>query len=105
MGSFFVWVSAERAILRAFRNQEVTRELYLASECSSQRRYRGCRKDRWWDRVLGVRFGGLGLDQMQRVCCWGGWGDGSGGVELGRPFMYRSRGEPLSRSRELGGPL
>ena len=62
MGSFFVWVSAERAILRAFRNQEVTRELYLASECSSQRR---CMKDRWWDGVSGVKFGGLGLDQVQ----------------------------------------
>ena len=64
MGSFFVWVSAERAILRAFRNQEVTRELYLASECSSLRRYRGCRKDRWWEDGV-------------TVCGWcrrGGWG-------------------------------
>ena len=41
MGSFFVWVSAERTILRAFRDPEVTRELYLASECSSQRRCLG----------------------------------------------------------------
>ena len=41
MGSFFVWVSAERTILRAFRDQEVTRELYLASECSSQHRCLG----------------------------------------------------------------
>ena len=33
-------------------------------------------KDRWWDRVLGVRFGGLGLDQV-----WvGGWAE----VELSR---------------------
>ena len=40
MGSFFVWVSAERTTLRAFRDQEVTRQLYLASECSSQRRRR-----------------------------------------------------------------
>ena len=85
MGSFFVWASAERTILRAFRDPEVTRELYLASECSSQRRCRGCMKDRWWDGVLRVRFGGLGLwlgqvgwwEDGVTVCGWcrrGGWG-------------------------------
>ena len=44
MGSFFVWVSAERTILRAFRDPEVTLELYLASECSSQHLF--CKRDR-----------------------------------------------------------
>ena len=57
MGSFFVWVSAERTILRAFRDPEVTRELYLASECSSQRRCLGCMKGRWLDGFLEVMFG------------------------------------------------
>ena len=62
MGSFFVWVRVERTILRAFRDSEVTRELYLASECSSQHYCRGCMKDRWGSGVMWVRFGELGLD-------------------------------------------
>ena len=71
MGSFFVWVSAERTILRAFRDPVVTTQLYLASECSSKRRCLGWMKDRRWDGV-GGGFGGLGLWLGQVVCCWGG---------------------------------
>ena len=89
MGSFFVRASAERAILRAFRDQEVTCELYLASECSSQHRCRDCMKDRWWDGVLVVRFGGLGLWLGQVVWWVGGFGDGVQLVSEGRMGVVR----------------
>ena len=87
-GSFFVWVSAERTILSAFRDPEVTRELYLASECSSQRRYRGLYEVKavgqssggevWWTGAL-VGTGGV----------VGGVGDGVRLVSEGRMGVVR----------------